>query len=93
MQKRNKPIASYLSEELKFARTESSKIDKQIAGRKLSMEETRKRFTDERARFIALKQPVTSNAALAVPTQAVTEASEPATETNKLQTSKTLSKN
>jgi len=89
MQKRKKPIPPYLSEELNLAKSESAKLDKQIAERKLSMEETRKRFADEKARFIALKQAPGSNAALAVPAQANSEA---VPEVTTLQSSKTLSK-
>ncbi|MGQ0442542.1 MAG: DUF4124 domain-containing protein [Methylophilaceae bacterium] len=54
--KRNKPLPPYLSEELKLANLESSKIDKQIAARKLSMEATRKHFANEKLRFNALKE-------------------------------------
>jgi hypothetical protein len=89
--KRKKPIPDYLSEELKLAKSESVKLDKQIAGRKLSMEETRKRFAEEKARFIELKQPVTSNAALA-PVQESSEVAPTTQEATKLQSSKTLSK-
>ena len=53
---RKKPLPAYLSEELKLSQAEANRIDKQIAGRKLSMEDTRKRFADDKARFIALKQ-------------------------------------
>ena len=55
-QKRNKPVPQYLTNELKLAKSECEKLDKQIAERKMSMEATRKRFAEEKARFIALKQ-------------------------------------
>ncbi len=93
IQKRKKPIPPYLTDELKLAKTESAKLDKQIAGRKQSMEETRKRFADEKARFIALKQPVTSNAALTASDKENSEAAPATPEAAKLQSSKTLSKN
>ncbi len=60
---RNKPVPPYLSDELKQSQAESSRIDKQIAERKLSIEGTRKRFAEEKARFIALKQPTQVNSA------------------------------
>lgn len=53
---RKKPVPAYLTDELKLAKTESSQIDKQITGRKLNMEATRKRFAEEKIRFNALKQ-------------------------------------
>ena len=53
---RKKPVPAYLTDELKLSQTEASKLDKQIAERKVSMEATRKRFADEKARFIELKQ-------------------------------------
>ena len=54
---RQKPIPAYLSDELKLAKTESTQIDKQLAQRKLSMQATRKRYAEEKERFIALKYP------------------------------------
>ena len=56
-QARKKPIPPYLSEELKLSKTESANIDKQLAQLKLSMEDTRKHYAEEKARFIALKYP------------------------------------
>ena len=64
---RKKPIPAYVSEALKSSKSESSKIDKQIAGRKMSMEAIRKRFSDEKARFIALKQADTPDASAVSP--------------------------
>jgi hypothetical protein len=54
---RKKPLPAYLSEELKLSKTEYANIDKQLTQRKLSMEATRKRYAEEKARFIALKYP------------------------------------
>jgi hypothetical protein len=54
---RKKPLPPYLSQELKLSKTESANIDKQLAQRKLSMEATRKHYAEEKARFIALKNP------------------------------------
>jgi hypothetical protein len=54
---RKKPLPAYLSDELKLSKTESANIDKQLAQRKLSMETTRKRYAEEKSRFIALKYP------------------------------------
>jgi hypothetical protein len=59
---RKKPVPPYLQDELKIAQAELTKIDKQVAERKLSMDETRKRFDADKARFMALKQ---SSSALA----------------------------
>ena len=53
---RKKPLPAYLTDELKLSQAETSRIDKQISERKLSMEATRKRFADEKAHFIELKQ-------------------------------------
>ena len=53
---RNKPLPAYLSDELKLSKTEITNIDKQLAQRKLSMAATSARYTEEKARFIALKQ-------------------------------------
>lgn len=54
---RKKPLPAYLSDELKLAKTEITNIDKQLAQRKLSMAATSARYAEEKARFIALKQP------------------------------------
>ncbi|MFM9835027.1 MAG: DUF4124 domain-containing protein [Methylophilaceae bacterium] len=53
---KDKPVPAYLTEELKLSKAEASRLDKQIAERKLSMEDTKKRFANEKARFIELKQ-------------------------------------
>ena len=70
---RKKPVPAYLTDELKLSQTEASKLDKQIAERKISMEATRKRFADEKARFIALKQ-VNTTADTTPTTQVTTSA-------------------
>ena len=54
---RKKPMPAYLIDELKLFKTELTNIDKQLAQRKLSMAATSARYTEEKARFIALKQP------------------------------------
>jgi hypothetical protein len=59
--KRKKPLPPYLVEELKLSKIESASIDKQLAQRKLSMETTKARYAEEKARFIALKQPMLDN--------------------------------
>ena len=56
---RKKPLPAYLSDELKLSKTEIANIDKQLAQRKLSMAATNARYTEEKLRFIALKQPTT----------------------------------
>jgi len=91
IQKRKKPIPPYLSEELKLSQSELVKLDKQINDRKLSMEETRKRFADEKARFIALKQAADpSYTPSTAPANSEPAKVEP--EITKLQSSDTLSK-
>ena len=56
---RKKPMPAYLSDELKLSKTEIANIDKQLAQRRLSMAATNARYTEEKLRFIALKQPTT----------------------------------
>jgi|APFre7841882724_1041349.scaffolds.fasta_scaffold31510_3 hypothetical protein len=58
---RNKPLPPYLSDEIKQSQAESARIDNQIVQRKLNIEATRKHFTQEKARFIALKQPASAD--------------------------------
>jgi hypothetical protein len=58
---RKKPLPPYLSEELKLSKLESASIDKQLVQRKFSMEATKARYAEEKARFIALKQPAANN--------------------------------
>ena len=75
---RKKPLPAYLTNELKLGKLESTKLDKQIVGRKLSMEATRKRFADEKNRFLALKQASTTYASAMAP--ASTAAPQPASQ-------------
>jgi hypothetical protein len=65
IRKRNKPLPPYLSDELRISKLEAANIDKQMAQRKLSMESTKARYAEEKARFIALKQPTISTPATA----------------------------
>jgi len=61
---RNKPLPADLDKEFKDTLAQSSRIDKQIADRKLEMEQTRKNYAEDKARFLILKQPAaTSDAA------------------------------
>ena len=55
--KRNKPLPANLDKEFKDALVQSGRIDKQIADRKIELEQTRKSYADDKARFTALKQP------------------------------------
>lgn len=66
-----KPLPTYLTDELKLGKLESSKLDKQIVGRKQSMEATRKRFADEKNRFLALKQASVPDASAMTPASTV----------------------
>jgi Domain of unknown function (DUF4124) len=72
---RKKPVPAYLSDELKLSKIEIANIDKQLAQRKLSMEATRTRYSEEKARFTALKQPA---ALPASPAASIDAASSPA---------------
>ena len=58
---RNKPLPANLDKEFKDTLAQSSRIDKQIADRKLEMEQTRKNYADDKARFLILKQPIDAN--------------------------------
>jgi len=61
---RNKPIPAYLSDELKQSQAESARIDKEMTQRNLNMEAMRKRYSDDKERFIALKQPTNVNSGM-----------------------------
>ena len=66
--KLNKPLPANLDKEFKDALAQSSLIDKQMADRKLEMEQTRKNYAEDKARYLILKEPVAaSNAAPASP--------------------------
>ncbi len=54
---RKKPVPAYLIDELKLSKIEIANIDKQLAQRKLSIATTNARYTEEKIRFVALKQP------------------------------------
>lgn len=56
LKKTNKPLPADLSDELKQAKLESDSIDQQIKQRNANIVNTRKHYTDEKDRFIALKQ-------------------------------------
>ena len=54
---RKKPLPINLDNEFKDAAAQSGRIDKQIAERKLAMEQTRKNYAEDKARYLTLKQP------------------------------------
>ncbi len=54
-----KPVPAYLADEINIAKGELARIEQHIAEHKKSMLDTNKRFADEKARFIALKQGAT----------------------------------
>lgn len=56
-QAKDKPTPTNLTDELKQSQLELGSINKQIAQRKQNIESTRKRYAEEKNRFIALKQP------------------------------------
>ena len=58
---RKKPIPADISADIKSNQAEIVKQDQQIAERKASMEVTRKRFDDDKKRYVALKKPTTSD--------------------------------
>ena len=55
--KRNKPLPANLDKEFKAAVAQSGRIDKQVAEHKLTMAQTRKNYTEDKARYLMLKQP------------------------------------
>ena len=72
---RNKPLPANLDKEFKDALAQSGRIDKQIADRKLEMEQTHNNYTEDKARYLILKQPVAANstAPAAVPASSAAE--------------------
>ncbi|HYN55367.1 MAG TPA: DUF4124 domain-containing protein [Methylotenera sp.] len=64
--KRKKPVPTDLSTDIKSSQAEITKHDQQIAERKASMENIRKRFDDDKKRYIALRNP-TSNTSTETP--------------------------
>ena len=73
---RNQPLPANLDKEFKDALAQSGRIDKQIANRKLEMEQTHNNYTEDKARYLILKQPVaaSSTAPAAVPASSAAEA-------------------
>jgi hypothetical protein len=63
---RKKPLPANLDKEFKDAMAQSGLLDKQMAGRRLEMEQTRKNYADDKARFLVLKQPIATNDAAPV---------------------------
>lgn len=53
---RKKPLPAYLQDELKLSKVKIANIDKQLAQRNLSIAATNARYTDEKKRFMELKQ-------------------------------------
>lgn len=62
--KRKKPIPAYLSAEIETNQAEIAKQDLQITASKAVMENTRKRFDNDKKRYIALKNHTYENNAL-----------------------------
>ncbi len=62
--KRKKPIPADLTADMQANQTEITKQDQQINERKAAMEITRKRFDEDKQRYIALKNHTTENSAL-----------------------------
>ncbi len=56
---RKKPVPAHLIDELKLSKSEIAKIDKLMTQRKSNMTATNARYTEEKTRFIALKQSTT----------------------------------
>ena len=56
--KRNKPLPANLDKEFKDAIASANILDKQMAARKLEMEQTNQNYTQDKARYLVLKQPV-----------------------------------
>ena len=74
--KLNKPLPANLDKEFKDALAQSSRIDKQMADRKLEMEQTRKNYAEDKARYLILKEPVAANNAAPASPVAETPATE-----------------
>jgi hypothetical protein len=53
---RKKPVPAHLTDELKLSKSEIANIDKQMTQRKSNMATTNARYTEEKTRFLALKQ-------------------------------------
>ena len=74
---RNKPLPANLDKEFKDAVTQSDRIDKQIADRKLEMEQNRKNYAEDKARYLVLRQPNAANDVASVKTPASSTAESP----------------
>ena len=74
---RNKPLPANLDKEFKDAVTQSDRIDKQIADRKLEMEQNRKNYAEDKARYLILRQPNAANDVASVKTPASSTAESP----------------
>ena len=57
LMKIKKPIPADLATDIKSSQSEIEKQDRQIVVRKVAMETTRKRFDEDKQRYIALKNP------------------------------------
>ena len=57
LMKIKKPIPADLATDIKSSQSEIEKQDRQIVERKVAMETTRKRFDEDKQRYIALKNP------------------------------------
>ena len=77
---RNKPVPANLDTEFKDAVAQSGRIDKQMADRKLEMEQTRKDYAEDKARFLILKQPLDASGVVPAATPASRVAEAPAAE-------------
>lgn len=73
---RNKPLPANLDKEFKDALAQSGRIDNQIADRKLEMVQTHNNYTEDKTRYLILKQSLAANSAAppTVPTSSATEA-------------------
>jgi hypothetical protein len=74
---RKKPVPAHLTDELKLSKSEIANIDKQMTQRKSNMATTNARYTEEKTRFLALKQSTTQVA----PEDSASDASSPAVST------------
>jgi hypothetical protein len=74
---RKKPVPAHLTDELKLSKSEIANIDKQMTHRKSNMAATNARYSEEKARFIVLKQSTTQ----VTPEASTSEATSPAVST------------
>ncbi len=71
---RKKPLPANLDKEFKSAIAQFGRIDKQMTERKLAMEQTHKSYTEDKARFIALKLPTSAEPASSSPSPVAAQA-------------------